>query len=123
MLCPSLHRTSGGQSCGKSVDREKELFGDNPRPNYEGSVLDYAEGEKPQKGKVSAVKRHQETVAATDAMYKKQVKAHDEKVRAQEEREEQEKVWRLALQSIDQARHANAPGHEPNTSKPISGQI
>ena len=40
---------------------------------------------------------------------------------AKEEREEQEKVWRLALQSIDQARHANAPGHEPNASKPISG--
>ena len=38
-----------------------------------------------------------------------------------EEREEQEKVWTLALQSIDQARHANAPGHEPNTFKPISG--
>ena len=38
-----------------------------------------------------------------------------------EEREEQKKVWTLALQSIDQARHANAPGHEPNTSKPISG--
>ena len=38
-----------------------------------------------------------------------------------EEREEQEKVWRLALQSIDQARHANAPGHEPNASKPLSG--
>ena len=38
-----------------------------------------------------------------------------------EDREEQEKVWKLALQSIDQARHANAPGHEPNTSKPISG--
>ena len=36
-------------------------------------------------------------------------------------REEQEKVWKLALQSIDQARHANAPGHEPNTSKPVSG--
>ena len=40
---------------------------------------------------------------------------------AKEEREEQEKVWRLALQSIDQARHANAPGHEPNASKPLSG--
>ena len=38
-----------------------------------------------------------------------------------EEREEQEKVWTLALQSIDQARHANAPGHETNTSKPVSG--
>lgn len=38
-----------------------------------------------------------------------------------EEREEQEKVWTLALQSIDQARHANAPDHEPNTSKPLSG--
>ena len=38
-----------------------------------------------------------------------------------EEREEQEKVWRLALQSIDQARRANAPGHETNASKPISG--
>jgi hypothetical protein len=38
-----------------------------------------------------------------------------------EEREEQEKVWKLALQSIDQARHANAPGHAANTSKPISG--
>ena len=38
-----------------------------------------------------------------------------------EEREEQEKVWTLALQSIDQARRANAPGHETNTSKPLSG--
>ena len=29
---------------------------------------------------------------------------------SKEEREEQEKVWKHALQSIDQARHANAPG-------------
>ena len=64
----------------KSVERERELFGDNPRPDYESFVLDYAEGEEPQEGKVSAVQRHKETVAATDAMYKAQMKAHEEKV-------------------------------------------
>ncbi len=67
-----------------------------PRPDYEGFVLDYAEGEEPQEGKVSAVQRHKETAAATDAMYKAQMKAHEEKVRAQEEAKERLKAEREA---------------------------